>query len=169
VSCIIIRWKVKGHSQWKMWPLEDIIYHLFAAWQLFPTHGCSEVVFFFVMYVIHVSLCQTFGLPQWITQFRTWVSHEKYAEMENSVTQLLKKLVASCGNWRSVAVITKTHRWNRNLKHSFQFCLTEMLIFPFHLYLDLQRRHLNSYFLMTNFVYSFISSVCVWTCTNHYP
>jgi hypothetical protein len=46
VSWIIVRWKVKGHRQWKIWSLEDLSYRLFAAWQLFHTHACSDVVFY---------------------------------------------------------------------------------------------------------------------------
>jgi len=65
------------------------------------------------------------------------------------------KLKVCCCNYKSPSLDSEFE------VHSFHFCLTEMLILPSRLYLDLQRKHLNSYFLMTNFVYFFKSSVYV--------
>jgi len=120
VSWIIIRWKVKGHRQWKIWPVEDFSYCLFAAWQLFHTHACSEVVFY---NICDIGVCMSDIWPASVDytvqdMSVTWQicwNGEQFS-LRNSFTQLLKKLTAPCGSWRSAAVITKAHRWTRNLK-----------------------------------------------------
>lgn len=120
MNWIIIRRKVEGHRRWKIWPLEDLSYRLFAAWQLFHTHASSAVVLYNVCYIgVFMSEIWPASMDYIVQDMSvTWKIHwngEQFS-LRNSVTQLLKKFVASCGSWRSVAVITKANCWTWYLK-----------------------------------------------------
>jgi len=91
------------------------------------------------------------NMLKWSTVLLKKLSHSAVEETHC----LVWELKVCCCNYKSPLLDSEFE------VHSFQFCLIEMLILPPHLYLDLQRRHLSSYFLMTNFVYFFISSVYV--------
>jgi hypothetical protein len=93
--------------------------------------------------------CHMKNMLKWRTVLLEKLNHSAVEETHC----LMWKLKVCCCNYKNPSLKSEFE------VHSFQFCLTEMLILPSHLYLDLQRRHLNLYFLMTNFVYSFISSV----------
>ena len=91
------------------------------------------------------------NMLKWRTVLLEKLSHSAFEETHC----LMWKLKVCCCNYKSLLLDSDFE------VHSFQFCLIEMLILPSRLYLDLQRRHLNSYLIVTNFVYFFISSVYV--------
>lgn len=95
--------------------------------------------------------CHMRNMLKWRTVLLEKLSHSAV----EGTHCLVWKLKVCCCNYKSPSLDSEFE------VHSFQFCLTEMLILPSRLYLNLQRKHLNSYFLMTNFVYFFKSSVYV--------
>jgi hypothetical protein len=95
---------------------------------------------------------------KWRTVLLEKLSHSAVEE----TYRLMWKLQVCCCNCRIPSLDSEFE------VHSFKFCLSEMQILPCHLCLDIQRKLLYSYFLMTDFVYDFhFFFVC--TCTNHYP
>lgn len=165
----MIRWKVKGHRQWKIWPLEDFIYHLFAAWQLFHRHACGEVVFYDVCDIdVFISDIWPASVDYTVQDMSvTWEicwNGEQFS-LRKSVIQLLKKLIASCWSWRSVAVITKSHRWTRNLKFPVLFDWNVNFAIPS---IPGSPKKAPQFIFSNDKFCIFFHIFCICTCTNHY-